>query len=184
MLRKPPWGEEHHWKIISLSDTLLISIPLLVTLQPRDREKVTRAVCAKGWHLGNLAVTPSPTPNPSMGMDKSFIPLCLTTPHLGLLLHGLFNICFYAFNKGVLLVWVARSLIVLSRCKPWIQAEVSNQQVLMCELSLWYSPCHFAGEHRYFSKLEMTKYFSCWMQRIPQQTCLSCAHFLWHSAGI
>lgn len=64
MLRKPPWGEEHYWKIISLSDTLLISIPLLVTFQPRDREKVTLCSLCCALAPGKRGCDTKPYPKP------------------------------------------------------------------------------------------------------------------------
>lgn len=145
MLWKPPWGEEHHWKIISLSNTLLILVPLLVTFQPRDREKVTlQSVSYPGTWETWLWCQALPQCSLWDWTDHLFIPLCLTTPPpWPFLLHGLFNVYFYSFqNKGFLLVWVAHSLIVLSRWKPWSQTELSNQKVLISGLSLWYPPCH------------------------------------------
>lgn len=109
MLWKPPWAEEHHCKIISLSDPLLILIPLLITFQPRDRRRsLVQSVLYPGTWVWHQAL-----PRCSLWdwTNHLFIPLCLTTLTLDFLLHGLFNIYFYAFlNKGFLLVWVAHSL--------------------------------------------------------------------------
>lgn len=165
MLWKPPWGEEQRWKIISLTNTLLIFIPLLITFKTRNREKVNLRVCVIPRGSGNLGVIASSTPTSSTRLDKSFVPLCLTRP---VVFRGLFNIYFYALqNKDFLLAWMARSLFVLLRWKPWRQAEVGCQKVLMCGFrfmlpffSLPFLSLPFSGGHRCFSKLEMMKYFS------------------------
>lgn len=148
MLWKPPWGEEHHWKIISLSNTLLILILLLVTFQPRDREKVTlQSVSYPGTWGTCLWYQALPQCSLWGWTDHLFIPLCLTTPHLGLScsMAYLMYIYFFFQNKGVLLVWVAHSLIVLSNCevrlkwatrKSWYLGLV-NDTLLITALCRW-----------------------------------------------
>lgn len=167
MFWKRPQDEENHWQIISLANTLLILILLLITLKSRGREKVNRRVCVIPWDSETLGVISSSTPTCSMRLEESFIPLCLACP-LDFSLHDLFNLYFYALqNKDFLLGWVDHSLFVLLRWKPWRQAGMGSQKVLVCEcrfilpfLSLPFLSLLFRREHRYFSKLERMKYFS------------------------
>lgn len=141
MLCRPPRGEEHHWKIISLSDTLLMLIPLLITSSPGTGGRLlVQSVLDPGswetwvWHPKLLCETGQ--------IIYPFVPHH-PPPWTSCSMAYLIYIFMLFGTRGFLLVWVIHSLILLLRGKPWIQAEVSNQKVLMGGPSLWCPPCHY-----------------------------------------